>query len=195
MSPRSQLSIDASVRASIPILGKLPSPALSISNLMPHSAEDLSQVAKVDKKDKVFLDKMVKVITKLETKYQTPTHKRKKTLFTRKQKSSPVVHKELATIYHCLAAPEPGAVTVPEPFPRVNWNLVEFKPVLPPRAVSYLFLLTVPRVLPGQEIPSTFKPWPPTHLVPYLDSTHWELLLFLQHLWVVMCIARTVRSG
>ena len=55
MSPRSQLSIDASVRASIPILGKLPSPALSISNLMPHSAEDLSQVAKVDKKDKVFL--------------------------------------------------------------------------------------------------------------------------------------------
>ena len=125
------MSIDASVRASIPILGKLPSPALSISNLMPHSAEDLSQVAKVDKKDKVFLDKMVKVITKLETKYQTPTHKRKKRLFTRKQKSSPVVHKELATIYHCLAAPEPGAVTVPEPFPRVNWNLVEFKPVLP----------------------------------------------------------------
>ena len=53
-------SIDASVRASTPILGKLPSPALSISNLMPPLAEDISRANKVDKKDKAFVDRWLR---------------------------------------------------------------------------------------------------------------------------------------
>ena len=82
-------------------------------------------------KEKNFILKMVKKLDKLETKYLTPEHKRKKRLFSRKEKTSPIVPKEFDSIYHALAAPESKAVDVPEPFPRVRWNDVKFKPVLP----------------------------------------------------------------
>ena len=42
-------------------------------------------------KDKTFISRMVKTLTKLEGKYLTPEHKRKKRIFTRKQKTSPIV--------------------------------------------------------------------------------------------------------
>ena len=83
------------------------------------------------RKDKTFINRMVKTLAKLEAKYQVPEHKRKKRLFSRKQRIYPIVPKELASIYHALAAPEPEAVPVLEPFPRVWWNDVKFKPALP----------------------------------------------------------------
>jgi len=82
-------------------------------------------------KDRNFILRMVRTLTKLETKYQVPKHKRKKRLFTRKQRSSPVVPRELASIYYVLAAPEPEAAFVPYPFPDVRWDGVRFKPALP----------------------------------------------------------------
>jgi len=85
---------------------------------------------KMKSKDKTFISRMVKTLTKLETKYKTPEHKRKKRLFTRKQKTSPIIPKEFDSIYNALAAPEP-AVIVPDPFPQVRWNDVRFKPALP----------------------------------------------------------------
>ena len=85
----------------------------------------------VRRKDKTFIKRMVMTLAKLETKYLTPEHKRKKRLFTRKEKTSPIVPKEFDTIYHVLAAPEPDAVTAPDPFPHVRWFDVKFKPALP----------------------------------------------------------------
>ena len=85
----------------------------------------------VKRKDKSFINRMAKTLAKLEAKYQVPEHKRKKRLFSRKQRTNPIVPKELISIYHGLAAPEPDAVTVPDPFPHVRWNDVRFKPALP----------------------------------------------------------------
>ena len=82
-------------------------------------------------KDETFISRMVKTLTKLEGKYLTPEHKRKKRIFKRKRKTSPIVPREFAAIYNVLAAPEPETVTVPEPFPHVRWNEVRFKPALP----------------------------------------------------------------
>ena len=44
---------------------------------------------------------------------------------------SPIIPKEFSTIFHVLAAPEPDAVIVPDPFPHVRWSDVRFKPALP----------------------------------------------------------------
>ena len=85
----------------------------------------------VKRKDKAFINRMVQTLAKLETKYQVPEHKRKKRLFARKQKRSSIIPRELASIYHGLAAPEPDAVTAPDPFPHVRWFDVKFKPALP----------------------------------------------------------------
>ena len=92
----------------------------------------LAEVKTVEKsKDITFISRMVKTLAKLETKYLTPEHKRKKRLFTRKQKTSSIVPKEFDSFYHVLAAPEPDAVAVPDPFPHVKWSDVRFKPTLP----------------------------------------------------------------
>ena len=93
----------------------------------------IAKVANVEKsKDKTFISRMVKAITntKLEGKYFTPEHKRKKRIFTRKLKTSPTVPREFARIYNVLAPREPETVTVPEPFPHARWNKVQFKPTL-----------------------------------------------------------------
>jgi len=82
-------------------------------------------------KDRNFVSRMVRTLTKLETKYQVPEHKRKKRLFIRKPRSSPIVPREFATIYNVLTAPEPETVAVPEPFPHVRWRDVRCKPSLP----------------------------------------------------------------
>ena len=130
-------SSDASITASIPVSFGLPSSdpgSLSspIPALMPGLDVKEKQADTVMKrKDKSFINRMAMTLAKLEAKYQVPEHKRKKRLFSRKQRTNPIVPKELASIYHGLAAPEPDAVVVPDPFPQVRWNDVRFKPGLP----------------------------------------------------------------
>jgi len=146
------LSDEVSSKASTPVTTSFvplepsisPVPCLSISSsdaptlsstvpaLMPSSVVKKGHAEiKMKSKDKIFISRMVKTLTKLETKYKTPEHKRKKRLFSRKQRTNPIIPKELASIYHVLAAPEPDAVTAPDPFPHVRWFDVRFKPALP----------------------------------------------------------------
>ena len=106
-------------------------PALPSRPLLSKSVETKQKDPVMKSKDKTFIKRMVKTLAKLEAKYLIPEHKRKKKLFTRKQRSSPIVPRELASIYHVLAAPEPEAALVPDPFPHVRWDGVRFKPALP----------------------------------------------------------------
>jgi len=106
-------------------------PALPSRPLLSMSVETKLNDSVMKSKDKNFILKMMKTLTKLEKKYLTPEHKRKKRLFTRKEKANPIVPKELDSIYRNLGAPEPDAVTVPDPSPHVRWNEVRFKPALP----------------------------------------------------------------
>ena len=143
---------DVSIKASTPVSTSLdtlepsipPVPCLNVSSsvvpalsstvpaLMPCSVVKGKQTNTVVKrKDRAFINRMVKTLAKLETKYQVPEHKRKKRLFARKQKRSSIIPRELASIYHGLAAQEPDAVVVPDPFPQVRWNDVRFEPALP----------------------------------------------------------------
>ena len=57
------------------------------------------------RKDKTFISRMVKTLTELETKYLTPVHNSKRQLYTKKQKTSPIVSDKLASNYHVLATP------------------------------------------------------------------------------------------
>ena len=83
-------------------------------------------------KDQAYITRLVRCLSKLETKYLTPPHKRKERLFKRK-KTNAIVPEEFSSIFDNLAHPEqdefnriPGTI-----FPEVKWNLVKFKPVLP----------------------------------------------------------------
>merc|ERR1719431_2164052 len=134
------ISFDASIRASTPVSSaslNSGDPALSprtIPALMSLTIEDRKQVEAdtvVKSKHKTFISRMVKTLNKLETKYLTPEHKRKKRLFTRTQKTSSIVPREFSAIYNVLAAPEPDTVPVHEPIPHVRWSEVWFKPALP----------------------------------------------------------------
>jgi len=105
--------------------------ALSSQPLLSSSLKTRQADSIMQSKEKNLISKMLKTLTKLETKYLTPEHKRKKRLFTRKQKTSPIVPREFAAIYSDLAAPEPESVPVADPCPQVRWNEVRFKPALP----------------------------------------------------------------
>ena len=135
-SPDASTFLDASIRASTPLSSLDSSPA-ELSSTIPALMSitwDRRQADNEQKskgKDQTFINRMVKALTKLETKYRTPEHRRKKRLFTRKQRTCSIVPKELVSIYNDLAAPEPEAVAVPEPFPHVRWSEVRFKPALP----------------------------------------------------------------
>jgi len=145
------LSDEVSIKASTPVTTSLvtwepsisPVPCSSVSSsdaptlsstvpaLMPSSVVKKGHAeTKMKSKDKTFISRMVKTITRLQTKYLTPEHKRKKRLFTRR-KTSPIVPKEFESIYHVLTAPVPDAVAVLDPFPHVRWSDVRFKPALP----------------------------------------------------------------
>ena len=136
-SPDASSFLDVSIRASTPLPSSdpdLPLQSSPIPSLMSLTFEDKRKVKvkTVEKsKDTTFISRMIKTLAKLETKYLTPQHKRKKRLFTRKQKTCSIVPKEFASIYHVLAAPEPEAVAIPDPFPHVRWSDVRFKPALP----------------------------------------------------------------
>ena len=119
---------EVSIRASTPLPSLDPGPA-SLSSTIPAlmsitwDTRQANTVPVQKSKDQTFINRMVKALTKLETKYKTPEHKRKKRLFTRKQRTCPIVPKEFSSIFHVLAAPERDvSVIVPEPYPDVNWN-------------------------------------------------------------------------
>ena len=172
-SPVASTFLDASIRASTPVGDASPSsgqdPALLFSPipaLMSLKTEDRRQVQAntvAKRKDETFINRMVKTLAKLEVKYQIPEHKRKKRLFTRKQKTSPIVPREFASIYRDIAAPEPEAVTVtvPEPYPRVWWSDVRFKPALPnPQHCVVHSCSQNPEFYKDEEdLPCLFKRW------------------------------------
>ena len=108
----SSLSDEVSIKASTPVttsLGTLePSilpvqcssvsssdaPALSstVPALMPSSVVKKGYAeTKMKTKDKTFISRIVMTLIRLETKYLMPEHKRKKRLFTRKDKNNPIV--------------------------------------------------------------------------------------------------------
>ena len=74
---------------------------------------------------------MSKVLTKLETKFAIPLEKRKPRMFQRKTRTNHIIPKPFKTMFHLLAAPSPDPITVPEPYPVVDWSNVRFKPALP----------------------------------------------------------------
>ena len=121
---------DESIRTSTPIPFSLPCTVPVPAPMLGSTVKENQAKTVVRSKDKTYIARLIKTLTKLELKYATPEHKRKKRLFTRKQKTSPIVPKEFDTIYHVLAAPEPDAVTAPDPFPHVRWFEVKFKPAL-----------------------------------------------------------------
>ena len=114
------------VPSSVPALSKTPPPLLfsPVNKVKPVDSV-------VKRKDRNFITRMTKTLVKLEAKYQTPEHKRKRRLFTRRQRTSSIVPKEFSSIFHVLGAPQPAEVTVPDPYPHVRWTDVKFKPALP----------------------------------------------------------------
>ena len=105
------LSDEVSIKVSTPVFTSLdtlepsisPVPCLNVSSsgvpalsstvpaLIPYSIVKGKQTDTVMRtKDKAFINRMVKTLTKLESKYQVPEHKRKKRLFARKQKRSSI---------------------------------------------------------------------------------------------------------
>ena len=89
------LSDEVSIKASTPVSISLDTLEPSISPvppLMPCSVVKGKQThSDVKRKDKAFINRMMKTLAKLETKYQVPEHKRKKRLFARKQKRSSII--------------------------------------------------------------------------------------------------------
>jgi len=83
------------------------------------------------KKDSAYISKMTKTLVRLERKYAIPVDKRKPAMFTRKPRTKHIIPKEFSAIYHLLAAPESKPVTVPDPYPTVDWSTVRFRPALP----------------------------------------------------------------
>ena len=81
--------LEASIRASTALPSLDPGPA-SLSSTIPAlmsitwDTRQANTVPVQKSKDHTFINRMVKALTKLETKYKTPEHKRKKRLFTRK---------------------------------------------------------------------------------------------------------------
>ena len=127
---------ETSIRASTPVSCSSPSshpdPPSSVSTipaLMPGCVKVEEADTVVKRKDKTFINRMVKALVKLETKYLTPVHKRKKRLFERRKKCSIVPH-EFSSIYYNLATPELEVQPELNP-PQVNWSNVRFQPALP----------------------------------------------------------------
>ena len=157
---------DVPIRASTPVpctlLNPAPSSLASVLMSMSSADDDKRQPSAKEKKDKAFVNRMLKVLSELEAKYLTPQHRRKKRFFARKKRTSHIVPREFSTIYHNFAAPQPDRVPVQEPYPHVNWNMVKFKPVLPnPEPCSIYSCSQDPEFYLDKDIPCTFKRWAP----------------------------------
>ena len=90
-SPDASTFLDASIRVSTPLPTSdpdLPSLSSTIPALMSITWDRRQADTVQISKDQTFINRMVKALTKLETKYRTPEHRRKKRLFTRKQRTS-----------------------------------------------------------------------------------------------------------
>jgi hypothetical protein len=82
-------------------------------------------------KELAWISKMSQALTKLEKKFAIPIEKRKPGMFKRKTKTNHIIPKPFRTMFHLLAAPEPDPVTLPDPYPTVDWYSLRFKPALP----------------------------------------------------------------
>ena len=82
-------------------------------------------------KEMAWINMMSKVLSKLEKKFAIPLDKRKPRMFKRKIKTNHIIPKPFKTMFHLLAAPEPDPIFVPEPYPKLGWSAVRFKPALP----------------------------------------------------------------
>ena len=126
-------SFDESIRASTPLDFNLPSsdsPPLPSSVPVPGTTTKTTQ-DKRSSKDKAYISRLVRCLTKLEKKYQTPPHKRKERIFRRKTKNKSIVPKEFSSIYLSLAAPESEVKSPDLSPPKVDWPNVRFRPPLP----------------------------------------------------------------
>jgi hypothetical protein len=83
------------------------------------------------KKDLAYISRMTKTLARLERKYSIPVEKRKAGVFIRKPRTKHIIPKEFSAIFHLLCAPEPEPITVPDPYPTVDWSTVRFRPALP----------------------------------------------------------------
>ena len=82
-------------------------------------------------KELAWISKMSQALTKLEKKFAIPIEKRKPGMFKRKTKTNHIIPKPFRTMFHLLAAPEPDPVTLPDPYPTVDWSSLRFKPAIP----------------------------------------------------------------
>ena len=89
------------------------------------------EAIKTLKKELAWISKISQALTKLERKFAIPLEKRKPGMFKRKTKTNHIIPKPFRTMFYLLAAPEPDPVTVPDPYPTVDWSNLRFKPALP----------------------------------------------------------------
>ena len=100
-------------------------------------------------------------------------------MFQRKQRTNHIIPKVFAAIYHLLLAPQAN-VTVPEPYPTVDWSIVRFKPALPnPDQFPVLSVSQEPNVYamkssswPGDPSYSTFTGRTPFGTLPGYQTNH-----------------------
>ena len=82
-------------------------------------------------KELAWISKMSQVLTKLEKKFSIPLEKRKPRMFKRKLQINHIIPKPFRAIFHHLATPELHQVTLPDPYPSVDWSTLRLKPTLP----------------------------------------------------------------
>ena len=85
-----------------------PSPAVP-STMSPTVISEKKRCSVAMQRDQAYISRLVKCLSKLETKYLTPPHKRKERLFRRK-KTNAIVPKEFSSIFDNLAHTEPVKV-------------------------------------------------------------------------------------
>ena len=92
-----------------------------------------------NKKDIKFVKRMSEVLSRLERKYAVPPERRKPSRYRRKVQLSSVIPKEFEELYKNLAVPLQDPVIPPEPYPKVDWSQVRFKPSLPKPDVCTIY--------------------------------------------------------
>ena len=139
--------------------GSAPSPAVT-STMSPTVISEKKRCSVAMQRDQAYISRLVKCLSKLETKYLTPPHKRKERLFRRK-KTNAIVPKEFSSIFDNLAHTEPEELNQVSGtiYPEVKWNLVKFKPVLPHPETCPLYSCSQDpsfyedHILPGSSLP------------------------------------------
>ena len=94
-------------------------------------SQPLKEANKTLSKELAWISKMSQVLTKLEKKFSIPLEKRKPRMFKRKLQINHIIPKPFRAIFHHLATPELHQVTLPDPYPSVDWSTLRLKPTLP----------------------------------------------------------------